>query len=117
MKFSEDFDKYAEEVLHINNPFRKFYHTQSPSVFKTNTDGIITIDMEESQKIYEETRVNREEWIKLRDRYVAERILRELGYEVLSTSSYFEYYPNAIPCEGSSGQCTIECRMRGCKYE
>ena len=44
MKFSGDFDKYAEEVLHINNPFRKFYHTQSPSVFKTNTDGIITID-------------------------------------------------------------------------
>ena len=83
MKFSEDFDKYAEEVLHINNPFRKFYHTQSPSVFKTNTDGIITIDMEESRKIYEETKVNREEWIKLRDRYVAERILRELGYEVL----------------------------------
>lgn len=105
MKFSGDFDKYAEEV----NPFRKFYHTQSPSVFKTNTD--------ESRKIYEETKVNREEWIKLRDRYVAERILRELGYEVLLTSSYFEYYPDAIPCEGASGQCTIDCRMNGCKYE
>lgn len=29
----------------------------------------------------------------------------------------FEYYPDVIPCEGASGQCIIECRMRGCKYE
>ena len=95
MKFSEDFDKYARDVLHINNPFKDWFKRLEKTFFETS----------------------REEWIKLRDRYVAERILRELGYEVLSTSSYFEYYPDAIPCEGSSGQCTIECRMRGCKYE
>lgn len=48
---------------------------------------------------------------------MAKALLRELGYEVLLTSSYFEYYPDAIPCEGASGQCTIDCRMNGCKYE
>lgn len=40
---------------------------------------------------------------------MAKALLRELGYEVLLTSSYFEYYPDAIPCEGASGQCTIDC--------
>lgn len=38
MKFSEDFDNYAREVLHIENPFREFYRTQD-STFKTNIDS------------------------------------------------------------------------------
>lgn len=62
MKFSEDFDNYAREVLHIKNPFREFYHTQD-STFKTNIDG----SMEKSR----ETKTNREEWVKLRNRYIA----------------------------------------------
>ena len=33
MKFSKDFDNYAREVLHIENPFREFYRTQD-STFK-----------------------------------------------------------------------------------
>lgn len=104
MKFSEDFDNYAREVLHIENPFREFYRT-----FKTNID----VDMEK----YRETKINREEWVKLRNRYIAERILRELGYEVLLASSYFEDYPDAIPCDGATGQCLLDCRIKGCKYE
>lgn len=116
MKFSEDFDKYARDVLRINNPFKDQFKRLEKTFFETE-NGTIIADTKELEKIDKETRVSREEWIKLRDRYVAERILRELGYEVLSTSSYFKYYPDAIPCEGSSGQCTIECRMRGCKYE
>lgn len=116
MKFSEDFDKYARDVLHINNPFKDWFKRLGKTFFEIE-NGTIIADIKELEKIDKETRVSREEWIKLRDRYVAERILWELGYEVLSTSSYFEYYPDAIPCEGSSGQCTIECRMRGCKYE
>ena len=116
MKFSEDFDNYAREVLHIENPFREFYRTQD-STFKTNIDGSITVDMEKSREIYKETKTNREEWVKLRNRYIAERILRELGYEVLLTSSYFEDYPDAIPCDGATGQCLLDCRIKGCKYE
>lgn len=112
MKFSEDFDNYAREVLHIENPFREFYRTQD-STFKTNIDDSITVDMEK----YRETKINREEWVKLRNRYIAERILRELGYEVLLASSYFEDYPDAIPCDGATGQCLLDCRIKGCKYE
>lgn len=108
MKFSKDFDNYAREVLHIENPFREFYRTQD-STFKTS----ITVDMEKSREIYKETKTNREEW----NRYIAERILRELGYEVLLTSSYFEDYPDAIPCDGATGQCLLDCRIKGCKYE
>lgn len=113
MKFSKDFDNYAREVLHIENPFREFYRTQD-STFKTNIDGSITVDMEKSREIYKETKTNREEWVKLRNRYIAERILRELGYEVLLTSSYFEDYPDAIPCDGATGQCLLDCRIKGC---
>lgn len=69
--------------------------------------------MEKSREIYKETKTNREEW----NRYIAERILRELGYEVLLTSSYFEDYPDAIPCDGATGQCLLDCRIKGCKYE
>lgn len=115
MKFSEDFDKYAEDILHIQNPFKKWFRRLDEAI--SISDGTITVDVDTSNQIDRETKVNREEWIKLRDRYVAERILRELGYEVLLTSSYFEYYPDAIPCEGASGQCTIDCGMNGCKYE
>lgn len=115
MKFSEDFDKYAEDILHIQNPFKKWFKRLDKAI--SISDGTITVDIDTSNQIDRETKVNREEWIKLRDRYVAERILRELGYEVLLTSSYFEHYPDAIPCEGASGQCTIDCRMNGCKYE
>lgn len=61
-----------------------------------------------------ETKINREEWVKLRNRYIAERILRELGYEVLLASSYFEDYPDAIPCDGATGQCLLDCRIKGC---
>lgn len=73
MKFSEDFDKYARDVLHINNPFKDWFKRLEKTFFETE-NGTIIADTKELEKIDKETRVSREEWIKLRDRYVAENI-------------------------------------------
>ena len=109
MKMVEDFDKYAKEELHLVNPFHAWLRSSLSTIRTTKTDGPICIDLEKSREIDRATKADREEWIRLRDRYVAERILRELGYEVLVTTHYAEYMPDAIPCEGATGQCSLFC--------
>lgn len=109
MKMVEDFDKYAREELHLINPFHAWLRSSLSTMRMTTTDGPICVDLEKSREIDRATKADREEWIRLRDRYVAERILRELGYEVLTTTHYAEYMPDAIPCEGATGQCSFFC--------
>lgn len=108
MKFSNDFDKYAKEVLNICNPFPKYYANISKYTTK-DADGMLRMDIEASIRHDAETLAEREGWIQLRDRYVAERILRELGYEELVTSYYAKFIPDALPCEGAIGQCSFFC--------
>lgn len=109
MKMVEDFDKYAEEELHLVNPFAIWLRSRLSTVRTSIKDGPICIDIEKSREIDRATKADKEKWIRLRDRYVAERILRELGYEVLETTRYAECMPDAIPCEGLTGQCSFYC--------
>ena len=108
MKMHEDFNKYAQDVLHITNPL--YFQCRAPSeMIDISPNDTMRICIDKAREIDEQTRVSREEWIAARDRYVAERILRELGYEVLVTTQYREYYPDATPYEGATGQCSFDC--------
>lgn len=48
MKFSEDFDKYAEDILHIQNPFKKWFKRLDKAI--SISDGTITVDIDTSNK-------------------------------------------------------------------
>lgn len=108
MQMSADFEKYAREVLHLANPFKAHWAAQK-DCYINNSDGSISIDMDKANEIDDLTKISRKEWIEARDKYIAERILRELGYEVLTTTNYSKYLPDAIPCEGATGQCSFDC--------
>lgn len=79
MKMVEDFDKYAKEELHLVNPFHAWLRSSVSTIRTTRTDGPICIDLEKSREIDRTTKADREEWVRLRDRYVAERIRGNSG--------------------------------------
>lgn len=108
MKMTEDFEQYAKEELHLTNPM-KIWLRSSLGTMKMTSEGPICIDVPKLKAIDALTQVSREEWFRLRDKYVAERILRELGYEVLVTTHYAGCLPDAIPCKGATGQCSFYC--------
>ena len=43
MKFSEDFDKYARDVLHINNPFKDWFKRLEKTFLKLKMELLLQI--------------------------------------------------------------------------
>ena len=123
MEFSSDFDKYAREQG-IQNPFevsRKLISKHS----RTNPDGSISIDIEWDEKIGkikdypgEPTRVERDTYIIMRDKYIARRCFEEIGYEPFyNRTSPDKIYDISdmrsmdefIPCNSADRQCSFDC--------
>lgn len=111
MHFRDDFDKYAKDVLHIDNPFIEYYNNFSKCTRKEGTTLIL--DLDKANALDRETKAEKEEWIRLENEYVANRILRELGYEVLQTYNGGKYVQDVIPCTGASRQCNMDCKYFG----
>lgn len=109
--FRDDFDKYAKDVLHIDNPFIEYYNNFSKYTRKEGTTLIL--DLDKANALDRETKAEREEWIRLENEYVANRISRELGYEVLQTYNDGKYVQDVIPCTGASRQCNMDCKYFG----
>ena len=72
-------------MLHLANSFHAWLRSSLSAIRTTKTDGPIYIDLEKSREINRAIKADREEWIRLRDRYITEQILRELGDEALET--------------------------------
>lgn len=112
MKFSDDFDKYARDILHISNPFIR-HNELFKECCRKESDGTLVLDIDKANMVEQETKAEREEWIRLREQYVADRILRELGYEALEAYRDGEYTHDVIPCSGASRQCNMNCKYFG----
>lgn len=123
MEFSSDFDKYAREQG-IRNPFevsRKLISKPS----RTNPDGSISINIEWDEKTGkikdypdEPTRVERDNYIIMRDKYIARRCFEELGYEMFLAHtnpdktydiSYMRSMDEFVPCNSANRQCSFDC--------
>lgn len=108
--FNDEFSVYAKRKLGLEAPFdQELKEEKIANVYVEEEDGNISIDVNKAREIRRKYKKAKEEWIKLRDEYMANRILKEKGYEALLKSHYRNYLQNPIPCEGADGQCHMDC--------
>ena len=122
MQYSEDFSKKMQNEGY-ENPFTR-QQVLARKMFKKNTDGSIHIDTSKKNTLLEgetldptKRYITVDEWIDMRERYIADRIYQEWDWEHFTnyvTDSHknikdmleYEYYK---PCETGDRQCTIFC--------
>lgn len=124
LKFEGEFERYAHTELNIANPFTLYWRDTSKVInqFATiKSDGSVEIDEEAFpwlEYLDSKTEVSREQWRKMKSKYVANKILRELGYEALIISGYIKYFLDALPCDGKIPQCRLDCpQYENCPYK
>ena len=122
MEMTSDFRRYAAS-LGIRDPFKVSQQLFSKRVSKEGNVTYISEQSEEDKKL-EPTRAERDEYIVMRDKYVAERIFKEIGYEDFmrhTERSYndclLEWRKDFLPCESADGQCCIYCNKFPCEVE
>lgn len=94
-RYNHEFRTYAIKILEIDN----LYSSKSKDEWE---DSPI-----ETERKYR--------WLRIKEQYVAYRILRELGYEALLASPYRSHVTSPIPCFGPDGLCEIRCEYFGNK--
>ena len=123
MEFSSDFNKYAREQG-IRNPFEVSRKLVSKHT-RMNPDGSISMDIEWDEKTGkikdypgEPTRVEKDTYIIMRDKYIARRCFEEIGYEMfLAHTSPDKTYDISgmriqdefVPCKSADHQCSFNC--------
>ena len=120
MDMISDFHRYAAS-LGIRDPFKVSQQLFSKRV---THNGLITYIDEQSaeDRELEPTKEERDNYIIMREKYVAERIFNEIGYEYFmqhTEGSYQncleEWRKNFLPCESADGQCCMECVKFPCQ--
>lgn len=123
MNFSVDFAKYAREHG-IRDPFevsRKLFSKRT----RMNPDGSISMDIEWDEKTGkvkdypdEPTRVEKDTYIIMRDKYIARRCFEEIGYEMFLAHtnpdktydiSNMRIQDEFVPCKSADHQCNFYC--------
>lgn len=126
MNISADFAKYAREHG-IRDPFEVSRQLFSKRMHR-NEDGSISVSIErdeETGKIKEDpdepTREEKDNWIAMRDEYVARRSFNEIGYEsfLFHTKpcdyesaydiSHLREEDEFVPCLSADRQCMMTC--------
>ena len=117
MQFSSDFNKWAKENG-IRDPFEVSGRLFSKRV-KERKDGSVEIDTTLDSE--EPSKVERHNFIKMRDEYIARRCFYEIGYDsfLFHTKDYgyeadynVHYMRNLdefVPCRSLGGQCRMDC--------
>ena len=120
MEFNSNFNKYACEQS-IRNPFEVKGKLISKHT-RMNPDGSISVDIkwdEKTGKIKDEsTRVERDTYIIMRNKYIARRYFEEIGYEMFLTHtkpnktydiSDMRIQDEFVPCKSANHQCSFDC--------
>lgn len=71
--FRDDFDKYAKDVLHIDNPFIEYYNNFSKYTRKEGTTLIL--DLDKANALDRETKAERE-----KNGYVLKMSMQQIEY-------------------------------------
>ena len=120
----EAWDEYCREnkirdpfkaLEDLRNEYTEYYYI--PELHSTN---IIISDMTEEQKNREiQLKKERDEYIKDRELFVGQFLLKNYGYNELSSFAQSHHYENSTklqewfqtvkPCEGKDGQCRMFC--------
>lgn len=126
MNFSIDFTKCAREHG-IRDPFEVSRQLFSKRIYRNEDGGIsVTIERdEETDKVKEDpaepTREEKDNWIAMRDEYIARRCFNEIGYEsFLFHTKPYNYECNYdishmrneiefVPCKSADKQCAFDC--------
>lgn len=101
----------------LRNEYTEYHHYPEKGLF---SGEIIIHDMSEEQKIREiQLKKERDEYIKDRELFVGQYLLKNYGYNELSNFAQShllessiklqEWFKNVRPCEGKDGQCQIFC--------
>lgn len=101
----------------LRNEYTEYHHYPEKGLF---SGEIIIHDMTEEQKIREiQLKKERDEYIKDRELFVGQFLLKHYGYNELSNFAQShpsessiklrEWFQTVKPCEGRDGQCQIFC--------
>lgn len=114
MQYSEDFSKKMQNEGY-ENPFIR-QQALARKMFKKNADGSICIEKSKEKTLNPTKKyVTVDEWINMRERYIADRIFQEWDWEHFTNyvtdphkniKDMLEHYK---PCETGDGQCTMFC--------
>ena len=100
MNFSKDFENEMEQKG-IKNPFFQNIRKNSNEIIERKS-----------------TRAEKDEYIKMRDEYIARRCFKEIGYESFLNHtklnntydiSYMRGQEEFVPCKSADGQCSFDC--------
>lgn len=118
LQFKSEFRRYAKRELGLTDPFREYYMNM-PCTYREERNGFtMEYDDNEMEEYEQATLPERQQWIKLRDEYIAQKFLEKFSYQDLINSGYNQYIPNAAPCHGSNRQCHLDCPfINNCLYK
>lgn len=123
IQYSEDFSKKMQNEGY-ENPFIR-QQALTRKMFKKNVDGSIYIEKSKEKTLNPTKKyVTVDEWINMRERYIADRIFQEWDWEHFTNyvtdphkniKDMLEHYK---PCETGDRQCTMFCpQLEACWRE
>ena len=114
MNMQSDFKRYAAS-LGIRDPFKVSQDLFSKRVSHNGNVTYLNEQSEEDKKL-EPSKLERDQYIMMREKYVAERIFKEIGYpefmqhtERSYNNALDEWRKGFYPCESADGQCCMDC--------
>lgn len=109
-----DFYEYAAS-LGIRDPFKVSQQLFSKRVAHNGPITYIDEQSAEDREL-EPTKEERDNYIVMREKYIAERVFNEIGYEYFMQQTECSYQgcleewrKSFLPCESADGQCCMEC--------
>ena len=119
MDIQSDFKRYAAS-LGIRDPFKVSQDLFSKRVSHKGSVTYINEQSEEDKNL-EPSTLERDQYIMMREKYVAERIFKEIGYpefmqhtERSYNNALDEWRKSFLPCESADGQCCMDCARFPC---
>lgn len=122
MGMTSDFSKYAKSIG-LRDPFKI---SQDLFSKRCRHEGTITYidEISEEDKRLEPTRDEKDNYIVAREKYIAERVFNEIGYEEFIyrvNNSYnnclLEWSKQFDPCNSADGQCSMYCNKFPCEVK
>lgn len=115
LALEDEFNEYCKNI-NLKNPF-EIDALEFQKITHHRPDGLIEVDFGEGETILELNKEEKKVYSLIKYMYMLDRIFEEAGYEAAKDRvelwkkpAITEYFKRFRPCEGSTGQCSMECR-------
>lgn len=114
LEASEEFEKYEARKLGLRDVFKLRRSYLNSMYKKYNTIPCQVIEKQEPlEELENPTDEEIKQYVKAREEYVADAILKECGWEDFvkrcKAVGIEDYIAERVPCEGLGGQCNMFC--------